>query len=310
MKVIIVLLLLVLMVLFIAGYYFFRFACINDRSKKNDFNETDRSPWSKYKEEHDSDMEYIHHLNVEDDWIESFDHLKLHASYFPTNHPKRMILMAHGYKGTGIGDFAKAIVELHDEANILLIDERACGQSEGKIITFGAHEKKDVIDWTLWLNQNKNPDHLPIYLFGVSLGSSTVCQTSNYDFPKEVKGIIADCGYSSFKDIATELSEVLFHIPAWPILPFVEFYCRIIGHFKMDDANTKEALSKTKLPILFIHGKDDTFVLPMNTKRNYEACASEKEVVYIDNAKHANSMYADTTTYFNKVNEFLKKHDV
>lgn len=309
MKILLIFIILVLIVLFVSGYYFFKFACVHDKSKHSEQSDDGGSPWRNFKEEHTSNVEYVHGLKKEDCWITSFDGLKLHAYFIKSNNPKRIVLCAHGYKGNGQEDFSKAIRYLHEDSDLLLIDQRACGESEGTIITFGALEKKDVIDWTLWLNNNKNNTHLPIYLYGASLGSSTVCLTSNYHFPKEVKGIIADCGYASFKDIACQLANAWFHIPGWPIVPFVDFYCRLIGHFRMKDAGASEALKNATVPVLFFHGTGDTFVIPSNTKKNYEACSSEKEVVYIDKATHVTSIYYDEKTYMNKLNEFFKKHD-
>lgn len=308
MKIILSIIILIFSGLNIAGYYFYHFACVHDR-RKVDFPANERNPWKKYWEEYQSNVQYIHSLQKQDCWITSIDGLKLHASFIPSSQAKRMIVCAHGYKGNGEDDFSKGVKAFHEDSSLLIIDERACGQSEGDIITFGALEKKDVIAWTEWLNENKNEEHLPIYLYGVSLGSATVCMSSDHHFPKEVKGIIADCGYASFEDIANQLAKSWFHIPGFPIIPFLNFFCKVKGHFDMKEADATKALSHSTLPVLFIHGTADTFVIPENTKKNYEACTSEKDVLYINEAPHAISIYVDSETYINKVKEFMKKHD-
>lgn len=308
MKIILIVVVIVFVILMIAGYYFFKFACVVDRNNPQQ-DDTAHGPWKKYATEHQKNIDFIHSLNKEDCWITSFDGLKLHAYYIPTNNPKRMIVCAHGYKGKGEEDFSKAVVHLHEDTDILLIDERCCGLSEGTIITFGAKEKKDIIQWVEYLNKEKNTNHLPIYLYGMSLGSASVCMTSSHHFDSEVKGIIADCGYSSFKDIALQLAKSWFHIPGWPIIPFLDFYCRVLGHFSLKEADASKALSQSTLPVLFFHGNDDTFVIPSNTQKNYESCSTQKEVTYIDGATHVTSIYTDEKTYFSKLNDFFVKYD-
>lgn len=311
MRIFLLILILVIVILFIAGYFFYRFACIHDEQHgiAQDVGGENQTPWGKYNDEHVQDVAYCDSLGREDCWIQSEDGLKLHAYFIPGIHPVRMIICCHGYKGKGDEDFSKAVRNLHEDTSILLIDERTCGQSEGHIISFGAKEKKDVIAWTKWLNQEKNKDHLPVYLYGVSLGGATVCMTSSYPFPKEVKGIIDDCGYSSMEDICTELAGSWFHVPGKPLLPFVNFFCKVVGHFNMKDANAKEALQKATVPVLFIHGKADTFVIPANTERNFAACKSEKDLLYVEGATHAVSMYEDWNRYYDKLKAFFKKYD-
>lgn len=311
MRILLIVICVVILILFLAGYYFYKFACIHDKNHgiAQDVGGENQTPWGKFDEEHKKDKQYLSSLEKEDIWITSRDGLKLHAYYMEGESPKRMVICCHGYKGRYDEDFAHAIKPLHQECSLLLIDERTCGQSEGNVISFGAKEKLDIIQWTEWLNTHKNINHLPIYLFGVSLGGGTVCMTSSYSFPKEVKGIIDDCGYSSMEDICNELAHSWFHIPGKVILPFMNIFCKALGHFDMKDANAKEALAHATVPVLFIHGTKDTFVIPKNTERNMEACSSKKDVLYIENATHAVSMYEDGDTYFAKVNDFFAKYD-
>ena len=77
--------------------------------------------------------------------MESKDGLVLHAYYLPAENPKRFVLLSHGYKGSGFGDFAYTARFLHENnCNLLFIDQRCCGASQGEYITFGAWEQYDV----------------------------------------------------------------------------------------------------------------------------------------------------------------------
>ena len=50
-----------------------------------------------------------------------------------------------------------------------------------------------------------------------------------------------------------------------------------------------DALRKNKVPVLFIHGQDDSFVPVSMTKENYEACVAPKEILIVPGAIHGMS---------------------
>ena len=154
-----------------------------------------------------------------------------------------------------------------------------------------------------------NPKNLPVYLFGVSMGSATVMNVTEMELPKCVAGVIADCGYSSTKEIVASCGWRWMHVPSFPFVAFVNFFCRWLALFDMKESNSKKALASCRVPVIFIHGTGDEFVLPENTIRNYEACRSEKELLWIDGAAHACAHYKDPEKYENAVNAFFERHD-
>ena len=84
--------------------------------------------------------------------------------------------------------------------------------------------------------------------------------------------------------------------------------CEKKAGYGFRDYSTIEAMETTKLPILFIHGKEDTFVPTYMTEQNYAACKSDKEIMLVDNAAHAASYYEDPAVYENRIKNFLDKH--
>lgn len=155
--------LILFLILITAGFFFFRFSCKVHGGLS--FSGNGRDP---YAEERDKGKRFLDSWHGKDVWICSGDGLKLHALYFEQKNAVRTVLCAHGYRGTAYGDFAGSAEMLKKErCNLLLIDERGCGKSEGKYITFGVKEKDDILRWLEWLNRNQN---LPVYLYGVSMG--------------------------------------------------------------------------------------------------------------------------------------------
>ena len=64
----------------------------------------------------------------------------------------------------------------------------------------------------------------------------------------------------------------------------------------------------TKLPTLFIHGREDKFVHTYMSQQNYDACCSEKELMLVENAAHAASYYENPPVYEERIRVFLEKY--
>jgi pimeloyl-ACP methyl ester carboxylesterase len=132
--------------------------------------------------------------------IETDDGLKLYGVWIPAENPKGTILLAHGYRSCKMVDFSLAFEMYHAVGmNILVPDQRAHGKSEGKYITFGVKESRDMLSWVNY--HNKTFGDIPLILSGLSMGASTMLYLADADLPENVKGIIADCGFTSPKEI-------------------------------------------------------------------------------------------------------------
>ena len=113
------------------------------------------------------------------------------------------------------------------------------------------------------------------------MGATTVLLASGLTLPPNVKGIIADCGFTSPTAIIKKVARQAFHINAGFFLPVMDIMCRITGRFGIYGVSTEKALAKTKLPVLFIHGKSDNFVPCEMSGRGYKSAAGEKEILLL-----------------------------
>ena len=256
----------------------------------------DLRAWKNYQPRHDEDVEWFCRQEMEEVWISSFDGLRLHGQYLPCEKPERLIICVHGYRGGPKHDFADQGRWLHSEhCALLFITQRGSGKSEGNYVTFGAKEKQDVRSWAGYAAE-RFPD-LPIYLYGISMGATTVLLSSVTGLPDRVKGIIADCGFTSALDILSVQCRQAFHLPAAPLRWVLEFFCVVFAGFRFSEADAKRVLPDCRIPVLFIHGANDHFVLPENSRENHAACGAPKELVLIDNGVHASSYCENPALY-------------
>ena len=161
---------------------------------------------------------------------------------------------------------------------------------------FGLLERYDCLSWIRWLNEHGCP-RLPIYLCGVSMGASTVLMAAGLTLPANVKGVVADCGYTSagavWKHVAGKNLGISFNLCRLG----ANALCKKRLHMGMDDYSCTQAMSQCKVPVLFIHGDADAFVPVEMTYENYAACASPKELLIVPGAAHGMSYFTDAEAY-------------
>lgn len=267
-------------------------------------------PRHKFEKEYEEGKAWCREQNMQDCYIRSVDGLLLHGLYLPAENAKRYVLLCHGYKGSGFGDFAYTARFLHENnCNLLFIDERCCGESEGEFITFGAREQYDVQKWTYYIAE-RNREKLPVYLYGESMGAAAVLMASGHKLPQEVRGLVADCGFRSMRGQLKDMAANWFHLNWVELLLFrVDLFCRFLAGFGMKEADTTKAMSTNKRPVLFFHGGKDTYVDPGNSKYNYSLCQAPKELVIIPEARHLCSAYENPELYRKKILSFFQKYD-
>lgn len=240
--------------------------------------------------------------------ITSFDGLKLVAYYLPHEESKGIVLMMHGFHSLPMRDFASIARFYYDHGySICLPYQRTHGESEGTYITYGVKERYDIRDWVAELNERYGLEN-DIWVHGISMGCATVLMGSGFEYPFNVRGIIADCGFTSPYDI---IHFVLKYrkIPLPTVMVNVgDFYAKLFAKFSLHDYSTVKALSVNETPLLFIHGTADTFVPSYMTLANFEATHAPKELLLVDDAIHAMSFYTNEEQYGQAVLSFMQKY--
>ncbi len=190
---------------------------------------------------------------------QSEDGWTLSGRYYHVKDGAPLDIGFHGYKSCCLTDFSGgSILSFEMEHNLLLVDQRAHGKSQGHTIAFGILERYDVLDWVRFALERFGPD-TKITLYGISMGAATVLMASSLGLPENVKGIVADCPYSAPKDIICHVMEKENRKP-WLVWPFVRLGARIWGGFHICDSSAAESVKTAKVPILVLHGEADTFV--------------------------------------------------
>ena len=239
--------------------------------------------------------------------ITSRDGLSLAAELIEAESPIGLVVAVHGFRSWPAREFALIAKHLYEQGYTVLYPYmRAHRQSAGKYITFGVKERFDIAAWANLLSE-KRPD-LPLFLYGQSMGGATVIMASGLDLPKNTRGVIADSAFFSPRDVIGTALVHSYKVPVFPMLPAMDLWARIIAGYSITDTTCQEALDKTDLPFLFIHGTADELVPYQMGLQNYEHCHTEKQMLTVEGAAHCASYYVDTARYISYLDGFLKKY--
>ena len=309
-KMICIFLLIILMLLiiayFIVGNYFYNIA-LNPQADKDfvlgQFEQTEEQ-----KKWWDEKVNWLNN-NSKDVYINSTNNrkLKLHAYEIEADSNSDVwVISIHGYmsnssKMTGYAEEFKK-----RGYNVLLVDLRGHGKSEGNYIGMGWHDRLDMIDWINYITEKNQKNK--IILFGVSMGAATTMMTTGEKLPTNVKLAISDCGYTSVWDEFAHQLKVLFNLPEFPVLNAASTVCSIRAKYTMKEASALEQVKKSKTPTLFIHGSADDFVPYSMLDVVYEAASCEKEKLIIEGAGHGLSSTVNPELYWNTIDEFIAKY--
>ena len=191
--------------------------------------------------------------------------------------------------------------------NVFIVDHQAHGESEGKYIGFGSHESRDAMQWLKFMTDTFGSD-IQIILHGVSMGCATVMMMSgNPDLPKNVRFTVADCGYTSpWAEFDYQLKNA--HVPTSPLLDGANFFNKHIAKYDFKKVDAVESVSHAQVPMLFIHGTKDDFVPTYMVHELYDACSTDKDLLLVEGAGHAESYPTDSAAYEAKVKSFIDKY--
>ena len=288
------------------GVYLFFTACGREELDLDDDEAVKTGHYWKYAQEIITARHWIEDHPHEELTVESFDGLNLCAVWVPAENAKATVILAHGYHSNFLVDFGPVLEVYHSKGfNLLLPYQRSHGKSEGRFITYGVKESRDMLSW-IGLH-NERFGRMPILCSGLSMGASTMMYLAGMDLPENVKAVVVDCGFTSPKEIISYVFHHRTHLPAWPFLWVTDLCARLFAKFRLDECHSVDTLAKNKLPILMVHGLADTFVPAEMTDRGFASCGGDKQLLLVEDAGHGLSFWVDEESYLKELDKIIEK---
>lgn len=252
---------------------------------------------------------YTNRLDFKDLQITSYDGLELYAYYRPAERKdtKLLVVLIHGWKDTPaqMAAFAQMYLEKTD-CHILIPHLRAHGMSKGSYIGFGLADSQDLMMWTQYMEKNL-PGPLKILYHGWSMGASTalIAAGSGHMSPS-VAGIIADCPFDSLENqLQYNIRSRYRFSPGFLLRNVSRISQKMIG-YTIRQVSPIARANRIEVPVLLIHGTDDTFVPTWMGEAIYERIQSPKRMLLVQNAEHVMSYNVAPSSYSSEVDQLLK----
>lgn len=211
--------------------------------------------------------------------------------------------MTHGYHAGK--ELMRGYLEMFPHDTVLMFDFRAHGESEGKVISLGNHEQKDILAAIDFLKTRPETKDLPLYGFGASMGAvSLFCTAVKTD---AFKALILDSGFADlYGQMSREFSEHT-SLPQFPFLNLSILCYRIFTGKSVYNVSPISCAPSIKIPVFIAHARNDIRVLFKDSEKLYESLGGPKEFFPVKNAPHAKLWLNDQDEYRKRVEEFLRK---
>lgn len=267
--------------------------------------------YTRYVENNLFDEALYNSASKEDITLKSFDGLNLTSTLIMNENPtNKFIVLVHGVSICYVGSLKYFDIFYKNGFNILIVNQRRHGKSEGKYSTYGFYEKYDVNMWIEYLKSRFGNDII-LGLHGESMGAGTVMETIPLN--DSIKFVIEDCGYSNFHEligfqITHAYKNRLVRKILRPSLIFANFFMKTKAKFSMKKIVPIDIVASTSLPMMFIHGKEDYFVPWYMAVDLYKAkTKGYKELYLVEGAKHAEALEVNKILYEKKIMTFIEK---
>lgn len=300
-----IILCLLIAILLGGAYYAYHVAFYSSKENRGEIKPLQGSKYDPYRAEMRRLFHQLNERPCEFVTVVSHDGLTLSGRYYHVRDGAPLDIGFHGYRSSPLTDFSGGSeLSFQMEHNVLLVDQRAHGKSEGRTIAFGIQERQDLLKWVDYAVKRFGSD-VQILLYGISMGGATVLMASELDLPHNVKGIIADCPYAAPIEIILHVGKEM-PIPRALIRPFAIWGARIFGGFDLTETDARKAVTHTTVPILIIHGEADGFV-PHEMSDIAESNPQMVTRHTFPGADHGISYLVDTARYQNIVRKFIRK---
>ena len=245
----------------------------------------------------------------EDVKITSFDGLTLRGKYYECKKGAPIEIMFNGYRGNAERDMSGGVARCFAlERNALVVNQRSCGESDGNCASFGINESKDCLKWIDFAIDKFGSD-VKLIITGISMGGTTVLITAGKTLPKNVLYALADCPFTSARDIISKVIKDM-GLPPKLLYPFVKLSAKLFGKFNLDEDSPIESVTHATVPIIILHGDKDEFVPYEMGKQLFEKCSSEKAFFTSKGAVHGLAFPEDQEGYLQAIRDFEKQLNI
>ena len=228
--------------------------------------------------------------------------LNLYGEYYDLGYERAVMVLSGRTESLRYGYYF-AIPYAERGCNVLVVDPRAHGKSDGEFNTVGFEESRDAMAWVRFLEGKYNVKHVIFHGICIGAAGGMLALTSG-ECPESVDAIVTEGMFANFSEsVKNHLIE--YKRPVFILLDLIDkWMVRFTGHsMKYGPINVIDKLDK---PLLMLHSKEDTYSTPEFAQKLFDLAGSEnKRIVWFDHGRHSMLRITDTELYDRSVGEFL-----
>ena len=172
------------------------------------------------------------------------------------------VLMLHDFGGSWRDSLAFSRIYAAHDCNIMLVDMRAHGESEGEWTGSGWLDRRDVIAWCSWIIA-RTGEETQIIIHGIGMGATAALfAAEEKDFPIQVRAIVSDSAYTDTWNATALRFGKGFAKPQ----PMLDLYRIIVkkskGGYDLGTGNILPSIQSISTPLFIMHGEKDACTPP------------------------------------------------
>ena len=277
------------------------------------FVRTSKEKWSRHVSWPDEELARM--FKTGEKWGEDNEHYRkrveidscgfhLVGEYFDFGNKKAVIIIP-GRSESGTYSYYFAEPYKKSGYNVLAIDNRCHGLSEGKYNSLGLKEYKDIENWAKYLHESLGVE--AIYMHGICIGSATAIHLlTRKNCPSYLIGLTAEGTYTTFKEIFNNQLKKR-NKPTFPHTFEVLGLISLRAGRSLYRNSPIFEIDKVKVPVLFLYSKEDSYAKPEKSLELFNKLQSEKRLVWFDKGEHSHIRIHNTEKYDQAIIDFLKE---
>lgn len=247
-------------------------------------------------------------IHFEDVIIPSFDGTRLYGWWMRSRGKAPTVVVLHGVKKNRTGVLRAALVLRRAGFNVLVFDGRAHGDSEGRYVTYGFYERRDVESAIDWLAREKRIDLKRVGIAGESMGAAIALQVAAHN--PWIRAVWADSPFASLKRVSEEFLKRVTRLPGAVLNPVLWTSMHVANYRGKFDVRLVDPLAlaaQIKCPVYLVHGTADQLIATAHSENIYEALGGEKQIWIVGGARHARSARHAREEYGKRLSRFFNE---
>jgi len=232
---------------------------------------------------------------------------KVRAANLPLANPGgNWVLLFHGVADNRIGVLEHARVLLLAGYNVIMMDARAHGASEGPMATYGWLEREDTRDIVDALEASEHPRHL--FALGESMGAGIALESAAVE--PRIEAVVAEASFANLREAAYDyaglrrypwLGKTWLAPGTWTML----YRGESLAGFPAAEVSPEKAVAARAFPVFLICDAEDVALPCRHTKRIYDAAIGPKQMWIVPRAYHTAALGYEPVEFRSRVLGFL-----